>query len=196
MSLGIFFWYMSVYMQTIRGDSLLKVGIQYLPLIITGCASSFLATWFVTKEPAQAIIRLGCASILIMIIFLATMPPKLTYWAMVFPAVLLSAFAMSGIITSTQISVINAVTKNHRGVAGSFIVSVLIYGMVTGVGLAGSMEVQHNDHGKNLLRGYRFAAYLGTGFAIVALGLSCLTHISNRNESRLEQDQEELPRVD
>lgn len=43
MILGIFFWYMNIYMQTIRGDSLIRVGVQYLPVTIVDCANAFFA---------------------------------------------------------------------------------------------------------------------------------------------------------
>ncbi len=65
MSLGIFFWYMNIYMDTIRGDSLMQVGVQYLPLTIVGCANAFFAAWLVPRVPAQVIIGVGCLAMVI-----------------------------------------------------------------------------------------------------------------------------------
>ena len=59
MSLGIYFWYINMYMQTIRGDSLIMTGVQYLPLTIVGAANSFFAAWLVPRVPAQVIIGAG-----------------------------------------------------------------------------------------------------------------------------------------
>lgn len=172
MSLGIFFWYMNIYMQTIRGDSLIRVGVQYLPLTIVGCANAFFAAWLIPRVPAQVIIGMGCLAMTAINVLLATIPAKLTYWAMAFPALFLSAFTIDLITTSAQIIASNTVAKQHQGVAGSLVGTLLSYGMSTGLGFAGTVEVNTFDHGKNLLRGYHSAAYLAVGFATTSLILS------------------------
>lgn len=172
MSLGIFFWYMNIYMQTIRGDSLIKVGVQYLPLTIVGCANAFFAAWLVPRVPAQAIIGMGCLAMVAINILLATIPANLTYWAMAFPAMFLSAFTIDLITTSAQIIASNTVPMKHQGIAGSLVGTLLSYGMSTGLGFAGTVEVNTFDNGKNLLKGYHSAAYLAVGLATAALILS------------------------
>lgn len=172
MSLGIFFWYMNIYMQTIRGDSLIKVGVQYLPLTIFGCANAFFAAWLVPRVPAQVIISMGCLAIVTINVLLATIPANLTYWAMAFPAMFLSAFTIDLITTSAQIITSNTVSIMHQGVAGSLVGTLLSYGMSTGLGFAGTVEVNTFDNGNNLLNGYHCAAYLGVGMASTALILS------------------------
>ena len=59
--------------------------------------------------------------------------------------------------------------RAHQGVAGSLVGTLLTYGMSTGLGFAGTVEVYTNDGGKNVLKGYRSAAYLGIGLAAAAL---------------------------
>ena len=172
MSLGIFFWYMNIYMQTIRGDSLILVGVQYLPLTIVSCANAFFAVWLIPRVPAQVIISTGCLAMTAINVLLATIPAELTYWAMAFPALFLSAFTTDLITTSTQIIASNTVSKQHQGVAGSMIGTLLSYGISTGLGFAGTVEANTFDHGKNRLRGYHSAAYLAVGFATASLILS------------------------
>ena len=172
MSLGIYFWYMNIYMQTIRGDSLIKVGLQYLPLTIMGCANAFFAAWLVPRVPAQVIMGTGCFAITAINIILATIPAKLTYWAMAFPAMFLSAFTIDLITTSAQIVASNTVPIKHQGVAGSLVGTLLSYGMSTGLGFAGTVEVNTFDGGKRPLRGYHSAAYLAVGLAAAALALT------------------------
>jgi len=172
MSLGIFFWYMNIYMQTIRGDSLIKVGVQYLPLTIVGSANAFFAAWLVPRVPAQVIIGMGCLAMVTINVLLATIPAHLTYWAMAFPAMFVSAFTIDLITTSAQIIASNTVPMKHQGIAGSLVGTLLSYGMSTGLGFAGTIEVNTYDNGNNLLRGYHSAAYLGVGLATAALILS------------------------
>ena len=174
MSLGIFFWYMNIYMQTIRGNSLITVGVQYLPLTIVGCANAFFAAWLVPRVPAEVIIGMGCLAMTAINILLATIPAKLTYWAMAFPAMFLSAFTIDLITTSAQIIACNAVPVKHQGVAGSLVGTLLSYGLSTGLGFGGTVEVNTSENGSNLLKGYHSAAYLAVGMASTALILSVL----------------------
>lgn len=172
MSLGIYFWYMNIYMQTIRRDSLIRVGVQYLPLTIVGCANAFFAAWLVPRVPAQIIIGMGCLAMVIINVLLATIPAHLTYWAMAFPAMFVSAFTIDLITTSAQIVASNTVPMKYQGVAGSLVGTLLSYGLSTGLGFGGTIEVHTNEHGNNLLKGYHSAAYMGVGLASAALVLS------------------------
>lgn len=174
MSLGIFFWYMNIYMQTIRGDSLIRVGVQYLPLTIMGCANAFFAAWLVPRVPAQVIMGIGCFAMVTINVLLATVPAKLTYWAMCFPAMFISAFTIDLITTSAQIVASNTVSMKHQGVAGSLVGTLLSYGMSLGLGFAGTVEVNTFKNGTDLLRGYHSAAYLAVGLASTALALTIL----------------------
>lgn len=104
-------------------------------------------------------------------VILATIPASLTYWAMAFPAMILSAFTVDLIITSAQIITSNTVSIKHQGVAGSLVGTLLSYGMSTGLGFAGTVEVNTFDGGNNLLKGYHSAAYLAVGLAGASLAL-------------------------
>jgi hypothetical protein len=171
------FWYMNIYMITIREDSLIRVGVQYLPLTIGGGAMAFVAAWLVARLPAQVIICAGCLATLGCNLLLATSPLNLTYWAMGFPALLLSAFTIDLIVTSAQIITNNSVPVQYQGVAGSLVGTLLSYGMSTGLGFAGTVEVNTFGAGQTkeeLLRGYHMAAYLGVGLAVVALMMSAV----------------------
>lgn len=131
MRLGIFFWYMNIYMQTIRGDSLIMVGVQFLPLTIVGCANAFFAAWLVPRVPAQVIIGMGCLAMTTINVLLATISAELIYWGMAFPAMFLSAFTIDLITTSAQMIASNTVPMKHQGVAGSLVGTLLSYGMTT-----------------------------------------------------------------
>ncbi|KAK7702337.1 hypothetical protein SLS64_009628 [Diaporthe eres] len=188
MSLGIYFWYMNIYMQTIRGDSLIKTGVQYLPLTIMGCANSFLSAWLVPRLPAQVIIGTGCFCIVVINVLLATIPAHLTYWAMAFPAMFLSAFTIDLIVTSAQIITSGTVPMKNQGVAGSLVGTLLSYGLSTGLGFAGTVEVHTFRGGADLLRGYHSAAYLAVGMSAFALFLCFLIRIPKTNKEGWAQD--------
>ncbi|KAK4115104.1 MFS general substrate transporter [Canariomyces notabilis] len=160
MSLGIYFW----------GQPDPK-GLQYLPLTIVGAINSFFAAWLVPRVPAQAIIGAGCLAMVTINVLLATIPADLTYWAMAFPAMFVSAFTIDLITTSAQIIATNTVPRKHQGVAGSLVGTLLSYGMSTGLGFAGTVEVYTSEGGADLLKGYHSAAYLAVGMSGFALVL-------------------------
>ncbi|KAB8233708.1 MFS general substrate transporter [Aspergillus alliaceus] len=175
MGLGIYFWYMNIYMITIRGDNLIRVGVQYLPLTIVGCMVAFLAAWLVPRVPTQVIIGLGCLAMTTINILLATIPEKLAYWAMAFPAI-------------AQIIASNTVPMKHQGVAGSLVGTLLSYGMSTGLGFASTVEVNTFDGGKNLLKGYHCAAYLAVGLGAASLIMvACFIRIPKDNREGWEE---------
>lgn len=177
MSISIFFWYMNIYMLTIREDSLIQVGVQYLPLTIGGGSMAFVAAWLVTKLPAQVIICAGCLATLGCNLLVATIPMELTYWAMCFPALFLSAFTIDLIVTSAQIITNNSVPKQYQGVAGSLVGTLLSYGTSTGLGFAGTVEVNTFGTGQSkeeLLHGYHMASYFSVGLAGAAFIASAI----------------------
>lgn len=169
MGLGIFFWYMNSYMALVRGDDVITVGLQYLPLTVVGAAVPFLAAWLVPRVPAKAIIGAGCVAMAAINVLLATIPADVSYWAMAFPALFLSAFTIDLITTSAQIIANDAVPLRHQGVAGSLIGTFLSYGQSLGLGFAGVLEVHLSNHGQDLLGGYHGAAYLAVGLSGAAL---------------------------
>jgi predicted MFS family arabinose efflux permease len=190
MSLGIYFWYMNIYMQTIRGDSLIQTGVQYLPLTIVGAINSFFAAWLIPRLPARLIIGAGCLAMVTINVLLATIPADITYWAMAFPAMFISAFTIDLITTSAQIIASNTVPMKHQGVAGSLVGTLLSYGMSTGLGFAGTVEVHTNENGTNLLRGYHSAAYLAVGMSALALVLCFFIRIPKDTREGWADDDE------
>lgn len=191
MSLGIYFWYMNIYMQTIRGDTLIQTGLQYLPLTIAGSLVPFLAAWMIPRLPAQIIIGIGTFAMVTINVLLATLPEKLTYWAMCFPAMFISAFTIDLITTSSQIIVSNTVPMRHQGVAGSLIGTLLGYGMSTGLGFAGTVEVNTFENGANILRGYHSAAYLAIGLSGTAFLLTFFIRIPKDTRNGWSEDDAE-----
>jgi hypothetical protein len=55
--------------------------------------------------------------------------------------------------------------KEHQGVAGSLVNTVVNYSISIALGIAGTIEVHVNSSGDDLLKGYRAAWYLGIGLA-------------------------------
>jgi MFS family permease len=172
MSLGIWLWYFALFSINIRGYTLIETGANYAPLAIGGTMAAFLAAWLVSRVPAQYILATGNLALVAISVLLATTPRHQTYWAMMFPSALLASFTVDLIFASSQIIASAAVGRKRQGVAGSLISTLLTYGLSTGLGFAGTVEVHTNGQGSDLLAGYRHALYLAIGLAGVPLVIS------------------------
>jgi MFS family permease len=174
MSIGIYIWYCTIFLYNIRGFNPVMVGVGFLPLTVLGTAAAFLAGWLVPRLSAQVILGIGCTAAALSSILLATTPEHQIYWAMIFPSMVIIAFTADLIFAAAQIIASNAVGKEFQGAAGSLIGTLLTYGLSTGLGFAGTVEVYTNHGGKDLLKGYRAASFLAVGFAGAALVLNVL----------------------
>lgn len=53
----------------------------------------------------------------------------------------------------------------HQGLAASLVSTTVNYSISFGLSFAATVESQVNDHGKDVLKGYRGALYMGLGLA-------------------------------
>jgi hypothetical protein len=84
------------------------------------------------------------------------------------------AFSADLVFAASQIIASNAVARRYQGAAGSLIGTLLSYGLSTGLGFAGTVEVYTNKGGTDVLSGIRGAEYLAIGFGGAALAVDLL----------------------
>jgi MFS family permease len=174
MSIGIYIWYVTMILYNVRHFNPVMTGAAFLPLTILGTAAAFLAGWLVPRLSAQVILGVGCIAAAVSNILLATTPTHQIYWAMIFPSMIIIAFTADLIFAASQIIASNTVGKEFQGAAGSLIGTLLTYGLSTGLGFAGTVEVHTNHGGEDALRGYHAAAYFAVGLAGAALVMNVM----------------------
>jgi len=82
----------------------------------------------------------------------------------------------------------------QQGIAASLVNTVINYSISIGLGIAGTVESQVNDGGRNLLQGYRGAWYVGIGLDGVGILLACCLILSwkstvkAKEQAKLEGD--------
>jgi hypothetical protein len=172
MAIGIVIWYITVINITIRHYTIFSDAASYATLAVCGACAAMLSALFVRILPAQAIMIIGSLASGAALILVATSPAQQSYWAQFFPALILTAFGPDFLFTASQIVASNSVSREQQGVAGSLIGTLLTYGLSTGLGFAGTVDVYTNDHGRNPLAGHRHALWLGVGFAFSAAVLA------------------------
>jgi hypothetical protein len=78
----------------------------------------------------------------------------------------------------------NRMPKEHQGVAASLVNTIVNYSISLALGIAGTVEGHVNHGGKDVLKGYRGAWYLGIGLAGTGLVIAVLYGLSDWRRSR------------
>ena len=168
MSFGIFLYYTTIFILTIHKETPLAAVAEMTPLVIGGIFATASVGIFIQKVPAQYIFGVSMFSFFFGNLMMSFAEYSKVYWAFIFPACFFVvggpdlSFASSGILIS------NVVMPEEQGVAGSFISTVVQYSIAVGLGIAATVESHVNKGGRDLVRGYRGAFWLGMGFAAVA----------------------------
>ena len=174
MSVGISNWYVVLFNIRVRHYTLFGNAAAWSPFIITGTVAALISAKSIEYLPAQYIMSIGATATGIALVLIGTMPVQQTYWAQVFPAVIMQSFGPDFLFSAAQIIASNAVKREEQGIAGSLIGTLQAYGLSTGLGFAGTVERYTNDGGKDVVGGYRHAVYLGIGMSglavLIALG--------------------------
>lgn len=108
------------------------------------------------------------------------MPMQQTYWAQVFPAMLLCGCCPDFVYLAAQVIASNSVRRKHQGVASSLVGTLNLYGVSLGLGFAGTIEVEVGKQamrrlgsGKESLEGtmtgFKAALYFSAALAFVGL---------------------------
>lgn len=178
MSWGIVLWYSIAWQQTLRDVSVLQTGIHFVPSGISALIAVVLAAYLLPRVAAQWIMASGIAVVFAASLLLATMPVEQTYWAQVFPAMLICGFCPDFVYVAAQSIASNSVGRKYQGIAGSLIGTLNSYGNSLGMGFAGTIEAEVIKRaGKSVLSetmdqmvsGYRAALYFSAGIAGMAL---------------------------
>lgn len=174
MSFGIFLYYTTNFILTIRKELPLSAVAEMAPLVIGGLFATASVGILIPKVPAQYIFGVSKSSTFIGNLLMSFAIYSKVYWAFIFPACLLVvggpdlSFASSGILIS------NVVLPRDQGVAGSFISTVVQYSIAIGLGIATTVESHVNKGGSDIVLGYRGAHWLGIGFAAIAFLVAVL----------------------
>lgn len=174
MAFSVFLWYLTVWELEVRHYTLTATGASVAPIIVVGGIMASVGAWLVPRLRAQYIMGLGVSVVLCALILVGTMPAQEVYWAQAFPATLIVGAGPDLIITAAQVIASNSVRRHEQGTAGSLIGVLQTYGLSTGLGFAGTVELYVNDGGKNAVKGYRGALFLAVGFCVLALVIDLL----------------------
>ncbi|KAL4885593.1 major facilitator superfamily domain-containing protein [Aspergillus karnatakaensis] len=192
MTVGTVIWYQIFWLQDVWHWSTLQFAVGWTPFVIFGTGAACLAAWLIPRLAAQWILALGTGTILVSTVLMATIKEGQSYWAQVFPSVVLFSFCPDLVYAAGQIIASNTVRRHQQGIAGSIIGTLNLYGNSLGLGFASTVEVQVAARTGDGIAGFRAALWFGVAISAVALVLDVafVRRVKDEREGWEEEDNE------
>ena len=183
-SFGIWVFYQWQFWTNLRHQPLLTSAAQNVPSGISGFCAAVTTGFMLSKGvPPGIIMFLALLAFTVGNILYATAPVAQTYWAQSFVAQVVTPWGMDLSFPAAVIILSDSMPSEYQGVAASLVNTVVNYSISIGLGFAGTVERQVNDGGKDVLKGYRGAWYMGTGLAGLGVAVSIvMTWVGWRKE--------------
>ena len=153
----------SIYFQYIQGVSPLGTSLRFLPAPISGVLSNIVVGLVVHKMRADYIVLVGNFLILAPPLLMALTKPQMPYWAMEFPAMLLSPSGADSLFVVSNLLITSLFPEKTHGLAGGVFQTVSQIGKSMGLALtavlANTVAARHGDKNsvQAMLEGYRSA---------------------------------------
>ncbi|KAM0562925.1 hypothetical protein ACHAPJ_001765 [Fusarium lateritium] len=190
-SFGIFVYYIWNFLTTLREQTALLSSAQFVPIAISGLMAAVATGLILSHFRASTVMVLSMTAFCTAEIIFATAPVHQTYWAQTFVAIIIFPWGMDMSFPAATIVLSRAMPQRHQGLAASLVNTFVNYSISIGLGFAGTVDLQLNDGGKNVLRGYRGAFYMGVGLSGLGVVVALIFCFVERRRSRTS---EKMPR--
>lgn len=176
-SFGIWLFYLLRFSLDILKQSPIVVAIQFTPTMFAGLCASFLTGFLINKIPTCLIILFAMFAFFVGNTLNAFKPVNQVYWIQRFISCIVTPFAMDTSFPAGTILLSVSLPREHQGVAGSLIATVVNYSIAIGLGIASTVEYYTTKHGATELEGIRNAMYTGMGLAGLGIIVATLFNI-------------------
>lgn len=167
-SFGIWIYYSWRFLEEIRGETPLTVSAEYTPALICGLLAAGVTGFMLTHTPVAFTMLIAMIAFFVGQVITATQPVHQIYWAQMFVAILIMPFGMDMSFPAGTVILSNHMPREHQGLAASLVNTMVNYSISIALGIAGTVEVQVNNHGAtpaDTMWGIRCAWYTGVALA-------------------------------
>lgn len=187
-SFGIFVLYTWNVLEILRGETPLLASAQFLPVCISGLLAAVSTGLILSRFRASTVILISMLAFFTGGTIFATTPIHQTYWAQTFVAIVILPWGMDMSFPAATIVLSRAMPRRHQGLAASLVNTFVNYSISIGLGFAGTVESQVNNGGKDILRGYRGAYYMGVGLAGLGVIIALIFWFVEYHRSKVSQE--------
>ncbi|KAI9830913.1 MAG: hypothetical protein M1819_005295 [Sarea resinae] len=173
-SFGIWLYYTWQFLELIRGSSPLLATAQFGPAPPSGLAAALTSGYIMHRVKTSWVMLGALTAFMVGDILMATAPAGQTYWVQTFVALLIIPWGMDMSFPASTLVLSNTMPHQHQGMAASLVTTIINYSMSIGLGIAGTVEMQINKSGTEMLKGYRAAWYTAIGLSGLGVAIAAL----------------------
>ncbi|GIZ49455.1 hypothetical protein CKM354_001248500 [Cercospora kikuchii] len=169
LSLGVFLWYFGLFGTQIRKYSLIESGANYQPITVLSVATTFASSRLLTWASAKYLLAGVNLALILANTLLAAAPSDVTFWAMIFPAACMIALCGTLAQAAGRAIEVESLEQEYQSIAVTLLHAALSYGLSTGIGIAGTVEMEAYGDGHDVLVGYQCSFIFAAAPAGIAL---------------------------
>ncbi|MBS1895091.1 MAG: MFS transporter [Actinobacteria bacterium] len=178
-------WYfVSLYMQEVKGEDALVTGLSFLPMTLMMFASSTTAPRLVARLGVRTTLGIGMSLTTVGFLILATVQVSSAYAAAIFPGGMLSALGTGWALVPATIVAVKGVPPEQNGLASGIVNTSRLLSGTLGLAVLTTIATAHTNHLlgggttelEALTSGYRMAFLTGAGLCLAGMivGVSLL----------------------
>ncbi|TKY87396.1 hypothetical protein EX895_004073 [Sporisorium graminicola] len=184
-SFGIWVFYLNFFQQLVRGYSPIFTVVTFVPCGVAGIVAAFTSAQILGRTSPAFVMLLSLLAFCIGTCLAGNAPVHVGALPYVSSAVM--PFGMDMSFPAASIILSDLLPAHQQGTASSIVNTVVNYSIALGLGFAGVVETHVNDGGRNSLKGYRGAFYMGMGFAGAGVALALVNWGLHSWQSRKSQ---------
>lgn len=168
-SFGIWIFYIWQLLSVLRGLSPLAIVAQNSPVAVSGLLASVLTGFLLSKLRVSTILTIALLCFLVGQVLIATVPVSQTYWAQTFISFILMPVGLDMSFPTGSAILSSSMARGDQGLASSLVLTVVNYSVSLCLGFAGTLEMNVNNGGADLMTGFRGAWWFGVGLDVLGL---------------------------
>jgi EmrB/QacA subfamily drug resistance transporter len=184
-------WYfVSLYLQEVKGENALVAGISFLPMTLLIFAGSATAPRLVARLGARTTMAIGMSLATVGFLVLATVEASSAYEVAILPGGMLAALGAGWSLVPATIVAVKGVPAEQNGLASGVVNTSRLVGGTLGLAVLTTLATSRTNDLLGggtaqldaLTSGYRLAFLIGAGFCLVG-GTAALTLLRGRAEA-------------
>jgi MFS family permease len=185
-------FFLSLYLQQVRGDSPITTGLAFLPMTLCIVAGAMFASRMVSRIGARTLLVGGMLSLTAGLAWYTQLSPGGSYWGTMFAPSLLAAIGIGVSFTPAAISGVAGVASHEAGLASGLINTARMFGGALGLAVLATLATAHTTaelHAgvglpQALTNGFHLAFVIGAGMSLVGAAVAAGLPSGERARSR------------
>jgi EmrB/QacA subfamily drug resistance transporter len=173
-------FFLSLYLQQVRGDSPIATGLAFLPMTLCIVAGAMIASRLVARVGARALLVAGMLSLTAGLALYTQLSPGGSYWSTMLWPSLLAAIGIGVAFTPAAISGVAGVAPDEAGLASGLVNTARMFGGALGLAVLATLATAHTTADLHagvaahqaLTDGFHLAFLIGAAMSLVGAAVA------------------------